>query len=106
MAAAIAATPASGTHLITAFNFAVTGVSSNDSTAYDSTKYPSEPALVYYISVEATGQDSLVSPRFTPAEAGTFAWYDVIVPAATTWSAVLRKDSDDSSVATASVVVS
>jgi hypothetical protein len=106
MAEAIAATPDAGTALITAFNFAVTGVDANDATAYDDTKYPSEPALVYYISVEATGEDSLVSPRFTPAEDGTFAWYDVIVPAAATWSAVLRKDSDDSSVATASVVVS
>lgn len=106
MAEAIAAVPTAGTHLITAFNFDVTGLSSNDATAYDDTKYPSEPALVYYISVEATGEDSLVSPRFTPAEAGTFAWYGVVVPSAATWTAHIRKDSDDSSVTSVSVVVS
>lgn len=108
MTAAVAIVPASGsiTHAQTACEVTATGLTINDSTAYDITKYPTEPAVTYYLRLAATGQQTLKSPVFAPSPAGAAEWHDVIIPAAATWTLTVCKVSDDSVIATASVVVS
>lgn len=112
MVAAVAVTPASGSVIATttACRVTCTGVPANDASAYaaptDAYDYPTEPAILYYFRFAKSGADSLISPVFTPASDGTAEWNDVIVPAAGTWTLTIRKDADDSQVATASVVVS
>lgn len=108
MSIAVASSPASGSieHAVTACTLSVSGASSNTLTGYDPDNYPASPEVVYYLSAEATGEDSLVSPRFAVSSAGTYDWYDVIFPAAGTWTLHLRLDSDDSSVANTSLTVS
>jgi hypothetical protein len=108
MVAAVTITPASGsiTAEKSACEIAATGMTANDTTAYDSTKYPSSPAVTYYFKAAATGQTTLKSPVFTPASGGTAIWPgSIIFPAAATWTLTVNKVSDDSAVATASVVV-
>lgn len=106
--ATVASTPASGSieSLVTACTLSVAGASSNTLTGYDSTHYPASPQVTYYLSAEASGEDDLRSPVFAVSSAGTHAWYDVIFPAAGTWTLHLRKVADDSSVANTSLVVS
>lgn len=112
MTAAVAVTPASGSIVSTetAVRVTCTGVPSNDTSAYvaptDAFDYPTEPAIVYYFKFSLSGQDDLISPLFTPASDGTGEWNDVILPAAGTWTLDLNDSSDDSTTATASVVVS
>lgn len=107
MSVAVAVTPASGsiTHLTTAIHVAVTGASANNASAYDSTIYPTEPAYVYKLQFVLSGHDSLTSPLFSPGEDGTAQWDGIILPAAGTWTLNLVDTSDDSTTATASVVV-
>lgn len=112
MVAAVLVAPASGSviHTTTACRVTCTGVPSNNTAAYavpdDAFDYPTEPAITYYFRFAKSGADSLISPVFTPASDGTAAWDDVIVPSAGTWTLTIRKASDNSQVATASVVVS
>lgn len=108
MAIAVHASPASGSiiHAVTACEITVTGASSNTLTGYDSTKHPASPEVVYYFSIEKSGSDSLVSPRFSVDSAGGFEWPDVIIPSAGTWTLHIRDDADDSSAASTSLVVS
>jgi hypothetical protein len=109
MAAAVAITPASGSviHEKSACQISTSGLPDNDTTAYDSTKYPSSPMITYYFQLAATGQPTLKSPVFAPAYDGTAIWPgSVIIPAAGTWTLTVNKVSDGSASATASVVVS
>lgn len=108
MSIAVASSPASGEieSTVTACTLSVSGASSNTLTGYDDGNYPASPEVVYYLSAEATGEDDLVSPRFSVSADGTFDWYDVIFPAAGSWTLHLRKDSDDSSVANTALTVS
>lgn len=108
MTAAVSITPASGsiTHLVNACQISASGLTPNDSTAYSTAVYPTEPAITYYFKLAATGHDSLKSPIFSPSSAGDAIWPgSVIFPAAATWTLTVNKVSDDSAVATASVVV-
>lgn len=108
MALAVQAVPASGSIIdkTTALRVTATGLSSNTLTGYDNTKYPASPQLVYYFSIEKSGQNSLVSPRFASSSDGKAEWHCPIIPTSGTWSLVLRANADDSSVATTSLVVS
>ena len=107
MAAAVVISPVSGsiTHLTTACEVTCTGTDSNDSAAYDSTKYPSEPAIGYYFQAARTGSVTLKSNIFTTNSLKIAEWHDLIFPDAGTWTLTLRKSADDSIAATASVVV-
>lgn len=107
MASAVHVSPASGsiTHLVTAVEVTATGAASNTATGYDTTKYPSEPALNRYFKFSLAGQDSLKSPVFNSNAAGLCEWHDVILPAAGSWTLDLCLESDNSVDATASVVV-
>lgn len=108
MAAAVVITPASGsiTHLKDACEISATGMTANDSALYDSTVYPSEPAITAYFTLSATGEDTLTSPVFASNAAGEGAWPgSVIFPAAGTWTLDLIRVSDSSTIATASVTV-
>lgn len=108
MVAAVTIYPASGSviHVMTACEINVTGLTVNDSTAYDVTKSPTEPAVTYYFKVAKSGQDDLKSPVFAPDPAGKAEWHDLQIPASGTWTLTANKTSDNSAVATASVVVS
>ncbi len=106
MAAAIAAVPTSGTHLSTVFQVNITGASSNTTTGYDPTAYPAEPAVTYYAKFARTGSQTLKSPVFSTNAEGKASWLNVILPDAGTWTLTLNATSDDSVIATASVVAS
>lgn len=108
MSAAVVITPTSGniTALVDACEITCTGVASNTATGYDSTKYPSEPAIVAYFKLSATGEDDLLSPQFSSNAGGDGAWPgSVIFPAAGSWTLDLLDASDDSQIATAGVTV-
>ena len=108
MAAAVAITPASGsiTHFKDACEISATGLTANDSTTYDSTKYPTEAAITAYFKLTCSGQPTLTSPIFASNAAGLGAWPgSVVFPAAGTWTLALIRVSDSSTIATASVTV-
>jgi hypothetical protein len=87
--------------VVDAINLVVDEAAANTLTGYDANDYPASPAVTYYISIEKTGEDSLVSPVFTPsASEGAYEWASVIIPASGEWTAHLRLTADDSSVAT------
>ncbi len=86
-------------------NLTATGLDANDDTAYDDEFYPTSPALVYRIRCRMTGEDDLLSQRFSP-NGGTHTWPAVIFPAAGTWTCTVRDTSDDSEVASLSVSAS
>lgn len=106
MAAAIAAVPTSGTHLSTVFQVNITGASANTTTGYDATKYPGEPAIVYYAQFASTGHPTLKSHLFSTNADGKAEWQDVIIPEAGTYTLTLHDNADGSTIATSSVVVS
>lgn len=56
----------------------------------------------YYMTLEATGEDTLKSPVFS----GDYEWEGLIPSAAATWTAHLRKEEDDSSVANLEITAS
>lgn len=109
MTAAVAITPASGhiTHLLDACEIVCTGVASNTATGYDTDNYPSEPAVVAFFQLSASGQDDLVSPPFSTNADGKGAWPgSVIFPAAGSWTLDLLNAADGTTVlATAAVTV-
>ena len=108
MAAAVAISPASGsiTHASTVCHVSCTGVPNNDTTAYDATKYPTEPQIAYYFKFARTGSVSIKSPVFSTNAAQTAEWHGVVLPDAGTWTLTVCATADDSVKATTSVVVS
>lgn len=107
MSAALAFAPASGSiyAVKTAVRVTVSGVPSNDATAYDETKVPTEPQLKYYIKATKSGQPTLVSHTFSTSASGGHVWDNVIFPSDGTWAVTLCYSSDDSTVVSANVVV-
>lgn len=107
MASAVAITPASGsiTSKMTVCKVNVTGAAVNDASTFDADNSPSEDPILYYLKAHKTGQDALVSQRFTPNADGLFEWDSLVFPAAGTWTLDLCLDADDSADATRSVVV-
>ena len=105
--ASVAVSPASGsiTHLVTAVRVTCADVSNNDSTGYDTDLYPTEPQISYYFKFSLSGQDSLTSPILSTNSGGIAEWDGVILPAAGTWTLGIYDASDDSTTASASVVV-
>lgn len=102
--AASDATPVAGKDAI---NLSVSAAPANTATGYNTANYPASPAIVYYISVEKSGQTSLVSERFTPdAVGGVFVWPSVVVPSTGSWTAHLRLDATDASVANVAITAS
>jgi hypothetical protein len=79
-------------------------VDSNNDSAYDNTKYPASPALVYYFKASKAGEDDLISHLFTP-NGGAHVWMDVIFPVAGSWAVGLFNYIGDGQVATTSVTV-
>lgn len=106
MVAAVTATPTGGVHLTTIYDVACTGTNDNDATAYDVTKYPTEPQITYYFKFALAGQKDLKSPVFSTNAVGAAEWHDVLLGAIGSWTLTLNKTSDDSAAATATVVVS
>lgn len=88
---------------VTAVHIEATGLTVNETQDSEgiSAETPPDP-ITYYISVEKSGQDSLVSVRFQGEE---FTWDGLIFPASGTWAMKVRKDSDDSQVVSANITV-
>lgn len=105
---AVAITPASGsiTATMTVCKINVTEAPTNDASTYDTNDTPVEAPILYYLKLSASGEDDLVSQRFTTSQAELFQWDNVIFPAAGAWTLDLCLDADDSVDATAAVTVS
>ena len=88
---------------LTAVHISSTALDSNTLTGYDANDYPSSPEVTYYFSAELAGQDSGRSQVFAP-NGGMGYWEGWVPPAAGTWTIHVRKVSDDSSVASTSLV--
>ena len=102
----IAIVPAAPIAVTSACRVNVTAAPVNTTVGYDPTAYPTEPAVLYYLSFECTGQDSGKSQVFQPAADGTFEFNSYIFPAAGSWTVHLRRAADDSSAANLAVTVS
>jgi len=97
------ATPVHGS----AINLTVSAAPANTATGYQTTTYPHSPAILYYITLDKTGADSLTSPRFTPDSVnGAYVWAGVVVPSAGSWTANLRLDATGVSQANVAVTAS
>lgn len=105
--AAVAISPASGsiTAIKTVCRVTCSAVANNDTSAFSSSIYPTEPQITYYFKLAATGQPTLKSPVLSTNASQVAAWDNVIFPAAGTWTLTINKTSDDSVTATASVTV-
>ena len=105
--AAVTTTPASGsiTHLSTVVSVTCSAVANNDTTAYSSTIYPTEPEIEYYFKFSLAGEDDLKSHLFSTNSLSVAQWDGVILPAAGTWTLDICDASDDSVTATASISV-
>ena len=57
------------------------------------------------VKAELAGAETLVSHEFQPSGDGKHSWFNVMFPAAGTWTLTLYTTSNDASVTTASVVV-
>jgi hypothetical protein len=106
MSVAVACVPAAPIHITSACRVNVTGATQHDAGAYDPAKYPTEPAITYYLSFEEGGKSYGKSQRFQVAQDGGFEFNSYIFPHAGSWTIHLRKDSDDSSAANVAVTVS
>lgn len=108
MVVALVLTPTSGNIVSkkTAVNVQVTGAAANTSTGYNTSNYPASPEVRYYIKAALTGQNDLKSYQFAVDSSGTHTFYDLVFPAAGTWTVTVNKVSDDSVAATTSPVVS
>lgn len=113
MAVVVSVTPTSGVARMSVLRVNVTGLASNDTTAYDSTPDPSvalggltEPELRYYFKAVLAGSETLRSHTFSPSQDGKHEWNSVVIPAAGTWTITVNKVADDSAVGTTSFVAS
>jgi len=108
MVASISIVPASGSVISTQSACAVTvaGATQNDDTAYTTTAYPQSPEIRYYLRFEKSSAELGRSYVFGVDETGGHVFLNYIFPSSGNWTVRLRKASDDSSVATASVTVS
>lgn len=107
MAAAMTVTPASGSITATkdVCKINVTGADNNDTAAYDANKYPTSPEIRYYIAFTKGGVELGRSYVFAPATGGTHEFDNYTFPSSGSWTATLRKSSNDSSVATLAITV-
>lgn len=107
MPAAVAITPTSG-NITATKDFCkvnITGASVNDSSGFDPTKYPTEPAFTYYITFELASAVVGKSYVFTPDSTGAHEFDNYVFPQSGSWTVRLSNASSGASVATASVTV-
>ena len=107
--ASLSITPASGsiTAKSSVCRIDVIGAPANTITGYDPVKYPSSPAIVYYLLIDSpVGTDDGKSYLFTTADDGTHAVNNYTFPVAGSYTLRLRDNLDDSDKATLSVTVS
>lgn len=83
----------------------LTGLTLNDSTAYDATKYPTEPEVRYYLTFEVGGAVVGKSQVFASSPDGKFTFNNYIFPKSGSYT-VRLSDAADVSQATKSVTVS
>jgi len=106
--ATITLTPASGsiTAKKTVVRVNVTGADTNDTTTYNALHVPTEDPFGYYLLFDApVGTDDKKSYIFNVGATGKHEFNNFVFDAAGTWTVRFRDASDDSDVATASVVV-
>lgn len=105
MSAAVACYPASPVHLKDSCVLSCTEEPSNDDAAFDNTKYPASPQIVYRFRLSKAGEDDLVSEEFSTNAGGEHEWPGILFPVAGTWKLDLEDTSDDSVVDTANITV-
>lgn len=106
MSVTVTAVPAAGKAKKDVFRFDISGATGNDESAFDADKYPTSPEVRYYVAYEKGGTEYGRSQIFGVTPVGDFQIYDYIFPDTGTWTVNLRDASDDSSVATDTVVLS
>ena len=107
MAAALTATPASGSIISTetVVRVDVTGASPSDASAYDADVYPTQPEIPYYIAAELSAVEKGRSHIFA-VNGGAHTWNNYIFPEAGSWDLKLYDSRTDSEIATLAVTVS
>ena len=102
----LAIVPASGaiTATRTVCRVTVASAPANDTSAFDSTKYPTEPAITYYLAFTLGGVEYGRSYVFGP-NGGAHVFNNYIFPAAGAWTVTLHRASNDASEATLAVTV-
>ena len=116
MSVTLTPTPAAPVSVTDFVSVAVAGADAHTVTGYSGTEvstapgtpvqYPSEPAVVYYLTFEEGGVIYGKSYEFTPSTDGDHEFNSYMFPHAGSWTIRLNKASDDSSVQTAAVTVS
>ena len=106
MPAAVAVTPTAATATKTVHRVDVTGTVPNDPATFNASNYPTETENRFYLAFEVGGVEKGRSQVFGTTPVGAFTFNSYIFPTTGTYTVNLRKVSDNSSVATASVVVS
>ena len=99
MAAAVTCDPASPHAVDDACMIAVTGGQT------DRDPDGTGGQMIQYLEASLAGEKSLVSERFVPSKDGHWLWQGVYFPVDGTWTVALKDDNDDSTIASASVVV-
>lgn len=106
MSVAVAVVPASPESVTSTCRVTVTDADQNDIGAYDSNVYPSSPAVTYYLAFLEGSELKGKSYSFQVDENGDHEFNSYTFPDAGTWTVQLRKEADDTVVASASVTVS
>lgn len=104
MAVTVTCVPAAPTAKSDFCRIDLAGLDTNDTTAYDNTKYPTSPAVVYYLTFEVGGNVVGKSYVFTP-NGGKHSFNNYIFPSSGSYTVRVSK-SDGTSVKTQSVTVS
>ena len=101
--ATIACVPTTATKDNTCVRVDAAGLTVNDSAAFSASIYPTEPQILYYIEATGSGGTTLTSERFGGPAFSVQCW---MFDAAATYTVAVKKDSDDSTVASTTIVVS
>lgn len=104
MAIGVTCVPATPTAKKTFCRIDLTGLDTNDLTAYDATKYPTAPSVSYYITFEVGSAVVGKSYAFSP-NGGKHSFNNYIFPSAGSYTIRVSK-ADGTSVKTQAVTVS
>jgi hypothetical protein len=106
MAAAIACVPTSPVSTSSACRITVTGADQNTSDAPNTSNYPVQDEMRYYLTFELGGEIMGKSYVFGVSDDGTHVFNNYVFPDNGSWTIRLNDASDDSSVQTQAVTVS
>lgn len=82
----------------------VIGMTTNDTSAFDATKYPTSPAFTYYISFIKGGTELGRSYVFSPSSDGKHEFNNYTFPSSGSWTMQLKNAATGSNVDSATAV--